>query len=92
LPLYEFFCPPCGTRFEVLRPMNKSDEPATCPAGHITTHRVISMFATFTKTADGEIAPVAGGGCACGGACSCGSGGLTQEIVSQHLAERAAHA
>ena len=53
--------------------MSKAEEPATCPSGHETANRVVSMFATFTRTADGEVQPVAGsGGCACGGACACG--------------------
>jgi putative FmdB family regulatory protein len=74
MPVYEFYCPPCATQFEVLRPMSKSDEPAVCPSGHVTANRVLSMFATFTKTADGAIQEFGGGaGCACGGACSCGA-------------------
>jgi putative FmdB family regulatory protein len=72
MPLYEFYCPPCGIQFEVLRPMSKIEEPAVCPTGHETTSRVISMFATFTRTGDGELRVASGGGCACGGACSCG--------------------
>ena len=74
MPLYEYFCPSCSDRFEILRPMSQGDEPALCPAGHATTDRVVSLFAV-TKTADGSFAPFAesGGGCACGGACSCGA-------------------
>ena len=73
MPLYEFYCPPCGVQFEVLRPMSKSDEPATCPSGHTTANRIVSMFATFTRSADGQLQPIADtGGCACGGACACG--------------------
>jgi putative FmdB family regulatory protein len=71
MPLYEFFCPPCGIPFEVLRPMNKSDEPALCPSGHETSNRVVSLFATLTKSADGQPRPTTAG-CACGGACACG--------------------
>ncbi|HXH21020.1 MAG TPA: zinc ribbon domain-containing protein [Dehalococcoidia bacterium] len=71
MPVYEYYCPPCGSQFEVLRPMARADEPATCPSGHRTTNRVLSLFATFSKTADGEARPVASG-CACGGACACG--------------------
>ncbi len=73
MPLYEFFCPPCGVQFEVLRSMSKAEEPASCPSGHLTTNRVVSMFASFTKTADGQLQPMSGSaGCACGGACACG--------------------
>lgn len=76
MPLYEYFCPPCGTQFEVLRPMSKLDEPATCPEGHETTNRVISLFAAFVKNSEGEMVPVtagAGGDDCCGGACACGA-------------------
>ena len=31
MPLYEYFCPPCNGKFEVLRPVSKMDAPATCP-------------------------------------------------------------
>jgi putative FmdB family regulatory protein len=72
MPLYEYYCPPCGTQFEVLRPMSKSEEPATCPAGHKTTNRVVSMFATMTRTADGRVEPAADRGGAAGCACACG--------------------
>ena len=73
MPLYEFYCPPCGVQFEVLRPMSKMDEPAICPTGHETHDRVVSLFATLTKNAEGqyEVSPAAGGGCACGGSCGC---------------------
>ena len=79
MPLYEFYCPPCGVQFEVLRPMSKSDDAAVCPSGHQTANRVVSMFATLRKDAAGafdDFSPsTSGGGCACGGACACGSGG-----------------
>ncbi len=75
MPLYEFYCPPCGIQFEVLRPMSRTEEPAVCPSGHTTANRVVSMFATFTRTADGSPQPLSSGGCACGGACACTAGG-----------------
>jgi len=76
MPLYEYYCPPCGAQFEVLRPMSKLEEPATCPAGHQTTDRVISTFATVRRDAGGRLEAAAdergAAGCACGGACACG--------------------
>ena len=74
MPLYEYYCPPCGTQFEVLRPMSKIDDPVTCPEGHETTNRVISLFAAFVKNSEGEMVPVTAGAhddACCGGACSC---------------------
>jgi hypothetical protein len=51
--------------------MSRADEPAVCPSGHSTTNRVLSLFATLAKTAEGDSRPMASG-CACGGACACG--------------------
>ena len=74
MPLYEFYCPPCGVQFEILRPMSRLDEPATCPSGHTTSNRVISLFATMRKTAEGEVESMSqGGACCAGGACACGN-------------------
>ncbi len=76
MPLYEYFCPPCGVQFEVLRPMKAMDEPAVCPAGHTTNNRVLSLFSTPRQSSrdEGEPGPAGlGGACACGGACSCGA-------------------
>jgi len=67
MPLYEYYCPTCSHKFEVLRPMSRSDEPATCPEGHDGAERVVSLFASFSKAADGSTAPVGGNPC---GTCS----------------------
>ena len=64
MPLYEYRCPTCRTKFELLRPMRRSSEPATCPRGHSGATRTISLVAAR----DDESAL----GCACGGACNCG--------------------
>lgn len=75
MPLYEYYCRACATRFELLRSMRRSSEPATCPSGHPRAGRVISVFAAVARQDDGTIAEIAGGGgcpsCA-GGACACG--------------------
>ena len=74
MPLYEYYCPPCATQFEVLRPMKQSDEPAVCPSGHQTTNRVLSLFATIRRTPEGSVsASDAMGACCAGGACACGA-------------------
>ena len=51
MPLYEYYCPPCGTRFELLRPRSQMDDAATCPSGHITNNRVLSLFAPPARSA-----------------------------------------
>jgi putative FmdB family regulatory protein len=55
VPLYEYYCPVCDEKFELLRPMSRSDEPAKCSRGHLAS-RVVSGFSSFTKGADGSTA------------------------------------
>jgi putative FmdB family regulatory protein len=70
MPLYEYVCERCETRFEELRPSSRMDEPALCPAGHGGSKRVLSTFAAMTRDPFGESAPVSGGGGGCGGGCT----------------------
>ncbi len=74
MPLYEYYCPECARKFELLRPLAQMDAPAGCPQGHKLGARVLSLFTARVGTMDraGETA-FAAGGCACGGNCSCGS-------------------
>jgi len=81
MALYEYKCAACEDRFDLVRPMSHSDEPAECPeCGSTESRRVISNFATITPGAssfstnpvmDARMASGGGGGC-CGGGCGCG--------------------
>lgn len=75
MPLYEYYCPPCGTQFEVLRPVSQMNSPATCPSGHTTNNRVLSLFAPMARGEDAATItmdnPMMGGDSCCGGSCSC---------------------
>jgi len=77
MPLYEYYCRQCEAKFELLRPMSRSDEPAACPSGHGGAQRVLSLFAAFSSGEGGAAMAVGGsGGCAAcaGGHCAtCGS-------------------
>ncbi|MEX0684146.1 MAG: zinc ribbon domain-containing protein [Dehalococcoidia bacterium] len=74
MPLYEYVCDNCETRFEALRQSARMDDPADCPRGHASSHRVLSAFAALTKDEYGEAAPVGGAGCGgCADGCQCGS-------------------
>jgi putative FmdB family regulatory protein len=69
---YEFRCRACGATFEERRPMADADAPATCPAGHADTTRLLSVFAATGSSSPGaEPALGGGGGGCCGGACGC---------------------
>ncbi|MGP3971192.1 FmdB family zinc ribbon protein [Streptomyces sp. 6N223] len=73
MPRYEFRCRACGDQFEVSRPMAESDAPASCPAGHDDTVRLLSMVAVGGRATASGAAPAAGGGAGGGGGC-CGGG------------------
>ena len=49
MPLYEYYCPKCASKYELLRPMGRSDEAGTCPKGHGGGARTLSMFAAVAK-------------------------------------------
>ncbi|WP_079161868.1 FmdB family zinc ribbon protein [Streptomyces fodineus] len=67
MPRYEYRCRTCGDTFELSRPMAESAAPASCPAGHDDTVKLLSTVAVGGTSAP---APSGGGGC-CGGGC-CG--------------------
>ena len=69
MPLYEYYCRRCEAKFELLRPMSRSEEPATCPSGYPGAERTLSVFSSFSKGADGSSEPIGGSPCA-----SCSSG------------------
>jgi hypothetical protein len=57
----------CTATYELTRPMDQADAPATCPEGHVGAARLLPVFAS-TGLADTP-AP-RGGGCCGGGCCS----------------------
>ena len=74
MPLYEYYCSNCHTRFDALRPMSKADASIKCEhCESERTARVLSVFAVVGAASGGKpVEGTTGGGCACGGACSCG--------------------
>jgi putative FmdB family regulatory protein len=76
MPVYEYYCPTCKSRFERLRTMNEAADSSACPDCATVARRALSVFAAVSKGADGFTTPIGGaGGCACGnGACGCSAG------------------
>jgi putative FmdB family regulatory protein len=79
MPVYEYYCSHCNTKFEALRTMKQADDPIPCEnCESERTARVLSVFfATVQHGLDRGGQSVSGmteggGGCGCGGACSCG--------------------
>lgn len=58
MPRYEFRCRTCGDTFELSRPMAESSDPASCPAGHDDTVKLLSAVAVggdMTGGAPGDL-------------------------------------
>ncbi len=72
MPLYEYYCPKCTSKYELLRSMGRAEDAATCPKGHAGGTRTLSLFATVGK---GDASSLDAGSMATGGGCGCGGGG-----------------
>ncbi len=74
MPIYEYYCADCGTKFSKLRPMGKADEPIACASCQsMNTCRGLSLFAAVSKSSGGESRSVAGRGCGSCAGTSCRS-------------------
>ena len=62
MPVYEYFCPICNSKFELLRPVNRAGEKVSCPQCQGEAQRVFSPFIAFSRFAKVEegSAPIAG--------------------------------
>ena len=75
MPLYEYRCSGCGSKFEKLMSMSAaSNGPMACPGCGSDARRQLSVFAAFRKGEGGQTTSVGGGcaGCASGSCASCG--------------------
>ena len=73
MPVYEYLCRTCESRFEARRSMGDAGAPIDCPQGHADTTRLLSVFASVGRsTGAGPVpsGPPAGG---CGAGCACAS-------------------
>ncbi len=71
MPVYEYYCPTCSSKFEKLL-RQPTTEPVACAAGHTNARKLISVFAVGNRAGDEPLGMPAAGGCACGGNCACG--------------------
>ena len=46
MAIYEFLCTKCNQEFEVMRPISKADEPASCLKCGTTGEKLASVFAS----------------------------------------------
>jgi putative FmdB family regulatory protein len=71
MPMYEYYCSACRTRFEKLVRVAGDAAHAACPeCGRADAPRVLSTFAAVRGGSDGAALASVGGGC-CGGGCGC---------------------
>jgi putative FmdB family regulatory protein len=82
MPMYEYGCLNCDSRFDRLRRMDQDDSGVNCPrCGGEQVQRRMSVFAAHTRSGGASIAeaaaPVSSGGGGCGGGC-CGGGCATR--------------
>ena len=76
MPIYEYLCPGCDLKFELLRSLSQADDGASCPRCQNAAQRVLSSFACFSKEEGGLTSSIGGSSCASCGAASCDSCGL----------------
>jgi putative FmdB family regulatory protein len=75
MPIYEYFCPVCKTKFELLRPLSAVDDDAACPDCKTPSSRTLSKFACYTKDSGGSSSSVGGSSCSGCSATNCSSCG-----------------
>jgi putative FmdB family regulatory protein len=71
MPIYEYACLDCGTRFERLRPMKDADTPIACVTCESErTSRLLSLF--YAQSGGRSVAGSNSSGCAScsGGSCA----------------------
>jgi len=76
MPLYEYVCNDCDTRFDTLVPSFRQADQVTCAqCSSGSVRRLVSTFAGHVSGHDGafseSLTPTGAGGC-CGGSCGCG--------------------
>ncbi len=69
MPIYEYTCPGCKHKFELMRRVSQCSEPVTCPKCHKPAERKLSTFACYSTGAAGLTQPV-GGASSCSGCSS----------------------
>jgi len=60
MPIYEYFCPNCKSKFELLRSMNCVNEDAFCPICNTRGQKTLSAFTSLSKDSEGVSIPMSG--------------------------------
>ncbi len=74
MPLYEYVCSDCETRFDALRSMADADAPIACP--HCDSERTARAISVFSAIGDGGVITGSGSSCdSCSPSSSCATCG-----------------
>jgi putative FmdB family regulatory protein len=65
MPIYEYICTECDSKFELLRPLSQSDQEVPCPHCQQPARRKMSTFSCFSTSGSGVPTRVAGTGRTC---------------------------
>ena len=71
MPIYEYHCAKCDSKFELLRSMSKMDDDASCPQCEDSSNRVLSRFSAFSKGMGGLTTSLNSDGCSSCSSSSC---------------------
>ena len=63
MPIYEYYCAHCDTKFELLRAVSKANEGASCVHCHKEARRIPSRFSSLAKDVSGVTSPIGGNSC-----------------------------
>ncbi len=73
MPFYTYHCTDCMNRFELQRGVNQRDDQADCPrCESLKVSRMMSMPSLYSRSGDGELRVISGGGCGGCTTTSCG--------------------
>jgi putative FmdB family regulatory protein len=76
MPVYEYYCKKCKSKFELLRPFSRSGEGAECQVCRSKAERIMSSCISMSADASGVPKQVGGNSCsscASGNCSSCGN-------------------
>jgi putative FmdB family regulatory protein len=54
MPIYEYLCPDCELKFELLRPLSRAGEGASCPVCQRDAHQLHHFHLRYLRLASGQ--------------------------------------